>query len=79
VLADAFCGSGGCRYGRGSERFVHVTLWRCCVREISTNVLVAGTKLVLRLANAEVKIRLTTVTKLKHEAPRQTWEDVETE
>jgi hypothetical protein len=39
--------------GRGSQRFVHATLRRCRVREISTNVLVAGTDLVLRLANAE--------------------------
>jgi hypothetical protein len=51
--SDAVWGSGSYRCGRGTERFAHVTLWRCCVREISTDVLVAGTELVLRLANAE--------------------------
>jgi hypothetical protein len=51
--SDAVCGSGGGRCGRSSERCVHVSLWLCRVMEISTDVLVAGTKLVLRLTNAK--------------------------
>jgi hypothetical protein len=45
------CGSGSDRCGRGGEGCVHSSLWRSRFREISTDVLVAGTKLVLRLTN----------------------------
>jgi hypothetical protein len=50
---DAVCGSDGSRYSRGNERCVPVSLWLCRVKEISTGVLVASTKLVLSLTNAE--------------------------
>jgi hypothetical protein len=47
------CGSGGGRCCRGIKRCVHVSLWFCRVIEISTDVLVAGAKLVPRLTYAE--------------------------
>jgi hypothetical protein len=46
-MSDTVCGSGNGCCGR------HVLLWRYRVREISTDVLVASTKLVLRLTNAK--------------------------
>jgi hypothetical protein len=51
--SDAVCFSGVGRCGRGSERCVHISPWLCRVREICTDVLVAGLDLGLRLTNAE--------------------------
>jgi hypothetical protein len=52
----AACGRIVCCGVRVSERFVRVPRCRCRVREESTDVAVAGTKLVLRFANADVMI-----------------------
>jgi hypothetical protein len=49
----AVCGSGGVHCGRGSGRFGRVSLCLRRVREVSADILVAGTDLVLRFANPE--------------------------